>query len=480
MYEHLNTRTREIVVGLCEGKTVKLGGNTVNSFSSDQAKVLSILANNLSELKDKRGQELVERFIELIKEDLEDKDEEETKEQKSKNPQSDVGASGYRIGLLRAHSFRGLAPAGQEWEYDFEGKSHLLYGPNGCGKSSLLGAISWCLTGRIFRDDQPPETPQDVKVYSTVGRKPQSGERPDALALMDKSGNNTAASDKYWVEVQLIRDGDAGGLEELWVRRHSKEGLSMLKDSPKWVSIGSIQEADIDELDAELNLLMPARISHISFGRDAELIRIFSKMIGLDDVETIADLAARLCSALRREATTVEKGEVAQEKKEIEKFIQYLSTMDFDVVKTLDSYAEVMRDTRGITDVKSFGKAIGKAIEDNKEKLAEDLGIEIPAEGSPEFTEFGEKLDNLPGQVQSAVEELSKPINEIFPNSIGFSTPTEKELVDLEQRLEKFQDDARQQIKERLEWALKEKQDKKVTLMLLAAEQLSTSEVDRK
>ncbi len=280
MFENLNARTGEIIRNLCEGKRVQLGGQTIGALTKEEARLLGVLASHLPGLDVLKGQDLVDEVMRLLTqaaESLETEPEGMHEEQGGHERKETPARPAYKIGLLRACSFRGLAPSGVKWEHDLGGDSHLLYGPNGSGKSSLLGAISYCLTGRIFRDDQPPEVPTWEKVYSADGPTPHASERPDALALTDSTERNTDPNEEYYVEVQLI----GKGASEVWVRRHSITGLSMSPDGVAWTPIKSLQEAGICELDAELNLVMPARLPHIRFGKDAELLRILSQIIGL-------------------------------------------------------------------------------------------------------------------------------------------------------------------------------------------------------
>jgi len=470
MYEHLNTRTRQIVSALARGDSVELGGGSIAGFEGNEAIVLRVLATHLEQLKGLHGGDLVGRvvglFREIAEEDKEGIEEDVAGEGEDIEVTQELVA--WRLGWLRTWSFRGLAPAKREWKYDFAGKSHLLYGPNGCGKSSLLGAICWCLTGRIFRDDQAPDVPEKVKVYSGSGTTTAS-ERPDGLALMDETGANTAGNDEYWVALQLLGRKSTGEEREVWIRRHNQDGLERSDEGENWTSIGGVGEAGVDELGAELHLLMPARVGHIRFGKDTALVHIFSQVVGLDDLEAITELAERLCSGLRREATSIERKGLGAEEAKIAEYVKELRESTDEVVTSLDSFSEVVAGGPTLADVGVFGKAMKERIETFREELARDLGIEMPAEDSDAYKEFSEKLLNLPGQVQNAVEELCKPIEDVFSTSVGFSGHSGEELDVLEQSLTEFERTARVLVTERLEWARNEKLDEKASLMLHAA-----------
>lgn len=136
MLGHLATRTRHLVEKLASGQTTIIGGKSIATLSESERKALSLIAIQLAKAKDRKGAELAT----LVE------------EQWSNAPQlPDAGAGddvtripvARKLGRIRATSFRGIAPAGACWEYDFKSRSHLLHGPNGCGQSSLFGAICW-------------------------------------------------------------------------------------------------------------------------------------------------------------------------------------------------------------------------------------------------------------------------------------------------------------------------------------------------
>lgn len=174
MFEHLNARTRKIISDLISGKRVSVGANTFGPFESDERLMLFVISSHLLTLKEVKGSQLATDLASLF-----------TAAQIAEiaDAPGDLSNSrasvAWNVGQVRASSYRGLAPAGQTWEHDFNGECHLLHGPNGCGKSSLLGAIAWCLTGQIFRDDCPPCAPSNVDTY-TAGENPRKASaRPD-------------------------------------------------------------------------------------------------------------------------------------------------------------------------------------------------------------------------------------------------------------------------------------------------------------
>ena len=192
MFEHLSARTRQVVNRLVTGKGVLEAGASVGPFQADEIRLLRILASHLQDLVPKSGTDLAECVAKLYAQAEPDELTEPVEDLAT-----EVETPHLRVGILRARSFRGLAPAGETWSHDFGVESHLLHGPNGCGKSSLLGAIAWCLTGRIFRDDCAPSLPAAVDAFSAEDRPSRMDAHPDALTLLDADGNTASATHEY-------------------------------------------------------------------------------------------------------------------------------------------------------------------------------------------------------------------------------------------------------------------------------------------
>jgi hypothetical protein len=123
MYGHLNPRSRKLIEGLIAGESISVGGEPAIRFSLEQRQLLAVIAAELPRLA--RGRELlkqIETCLGVLKELPTF-----TPPPNSK-PTAVQGL--WRFGQLRAFSFRGLAPAGREWCFDFAVQSHLFFGPN--------------------------------------------------------------------------------------------------------------------------------------------------------------------------------------------------------------------------------------------------------------------------------------------------------------------------------------------------------------
>jgi len=467
MFGHLSIQTREAVFSLCRGESIALGGQTAGPLSMETRTLLALLAAQATNLQKLTGAALVEQVLKLQK----DFDFETSKEEEESNSDQKIGGEErqFRIGQLRADSFRGLAPAGQVWNCDFAGRSHLLYGPNGCGKSSLLGAIGWCLTGRFFRDDCEPREPESVKAYPADAASAVVIERDDAQALIDAEGNSSSASEPYWVAAQLLSTNDNNDVSEVWIRRQSDGRLLRSDDGNEWSEVSSIREIGIDEIDAELHLLMPAKISYMRFGKNPDLVHLLAEIVGYGNLETIGEVAENLGRNARTIATNTQTRELQPEKDRIDDHVKEIKNLANEAIKQLPTYSKLCEDSRTRNDIEAFGKTIAERVEVGKAQLAKDLGIDEPEEGTDEYKKYLGRRNNLPGQVNNLLFELEKPLKEVFPISLGLKMLSERELGQLEEKVKAFEQQSATEIEDRLAWAQKVQSDDKAPLMLKAA-----------
>lgn len=471
MYDHFSARSLSFLRSLLSGAATRIGGQELRPFTAEETALLSCIAKNFGQLRGLRGVPLV-TFLEKCLESAGPED------LPTALPPADAAPSetSYRLGLVRSCSFRGIAPAKCAWEFDFTCHSHFLYGPNGSGKSSLLGAICWCLTGQLLRDDRPPCAPQLVPTYTSSGsgasgtskKSKALKNRPDALTLQTADGSLSDVTEPFEVSVQLIPDAPEGG-RELWIRRHSADGLSTSEDGSDWTSISSLTEVGISPVDAELHFLLPARVSTIRFGKDSEALRLFSQIVGLDSLETIANIAASAHTASSKEANHIEKDDVPRHQRAIKQTSEALEGHTPESVRISGVFRAALAQNRSSSGVAQLAALLDDALSAARTRLASDLGIALPEDATGDSGTVLAELDYLPGHIDAAAHWLRKPLSALFPQSIGLRKLDPQSLGDVTSRLNAFDTTARTRIRERLDWARKEQSGTASGLVLAAA-----------
>lgn len=211
-----------------------------------------------------------------------------------------------RLKKLEAHRFAGLHKYGTpgtppaNYFHEFISPLTLFEGRNGSGKTSLLNAIIWALTGEMLRPQREPENAEDFEclVDAANGMGEQTAHKLSPLTPMpnvDQYRPDQAwVPADTWVELTFV---DENGVELPVVRRsqsRSKQGkltetkpdLSVLKIDPIAIRIGTI---------------MPALLPLIRVGSESELGRAVSQLTGLSALVDLADHVRRVKAKIDKE-----------------------------------------------------------------------------------------------------------------------------------------------------------------------------------
>ncbi|WP_459557927.1 AAA family ATPase [Lacunimicrobium album] len=179
----------------------------------------------------------------------------------------------YRIKSLRTSRFGGLHEFGdidsspEPFEVNFqpsEFNAALIYGRNGCGKSSLLSAISWCLTGWYYTSQGLPNNKTDNSQYlvPAVGEENKDSSIytapiipiPRSEIVNTLTTSNTPV--ETWVELDIIdENGNAyGPFRRTLILRKGKTSQSFK---------GDLSTLGISPAGLELGTKLPAMLPHI-------------------------------------------------------------------------------------------------------------------------------------------------------------------------------------------------------------------------
>ncbi len=210
-----------------------------------------------------------------------------------------------KLKKLEAHRFAGLhkfgtpdaAPA--NYVHEFTSPLTLFEGRNGSGKTSLLNAIIWTLTGEMLRPQREPEAAEDFECWVSAadGGDEHTAHKLSPLTPMPNveqyRPDQPWVPADTWVELTII---DETGAELPVIRRsQSRSPQGKLKEAPPDLTV-----LGIDPIAMRIGTIMPGLLPLIKVGSESELGRAVSQLTGLS---ALVDLAEHV----RRTKTKIDK-----------------------------------------------------------------------------------------------------------------------------------------------------------------------------
>jgi chromosomal replication initiation ATPase DnaA len=157
LFMSLNLQSQNVINQLLDAKKIASGNLQIGPLTPSEELLLRVILEEKNSISNKTGEALAS-FVRSsylnAKEKEEKSDKSNTKDELEPSVEDDIEIlkkRSYLLAELTCRSFRGIAPAGEEITFSFDTKSNLIYGPNGSGKTSLLGAVIWVLTGSAMQ-----------------------------------------------------------------------------------------------------------------------------------------------------------------------------------------------------------------------------------------------------------------------------------------------------------------------------------------
>lgn len=276
--------------------------------TADSRKIFAFYGSNrqLWETSKQIRAEEIDNILEALDDDLPDA----VKKESSKAQNKPV----WHLGHVEIHRFAGIhqhldqnGETPEDLVLDLNRELTLLSGFNGAGKTALLSAITWCLTGRALRSQDMPQEihePMSLKHVQELqdGQDPVSSKpsfRIPPIVPMPTEANLTVLEGKpkldTSVKLTLVREDT----EEI------REVSRCLKVRGKTVTVPvtGLDELDLPSLAIEVGTLMPAIASHMRFNEETDLAQAVSELTGLKPLEQLGGRSRRMIDRLRKEET---------------------------------------------------------------------------------------------------------------------------------------------------------------------------------
>lgn len=234
--------------------------------------------------------------------------------------QSGIAKQWYRLKSISAHRFAGLTKYGRpsappdDFRLDLPQRFTLVEGCNGAGKTSLLNAVTWCLTGRIYRSQRPPEagtTSMALRVNPTgcLQATEEPGYELPAVAPLPTSevlGQLGGAQLLVDTWVELILE-DAAGNPMPPLRRSLKRGPRGRIE----VSEPDLSTLGLDPVAFHVGTVMPGELAYILPGRDSSLALAVATITGLRPFRDLAGHASKTLEKLKKDLPQDRMKEIA-------------------------------------------------------------------------------------------------------------------------------------------------------------------------
>lgn len=352
---------------------------------------------------------------------------------------------------MRAHRFAGihrygsLDQAPDVFEFEFERPLTLIEGMNGAGKTSLLSAITWCLTGHIYRSQRPPERVEEPLPVDVDDDSEQTDERKTAnditaitpLPPADvlKALQGTAVPLDTWVELLFVDDeGHKVGPIKRSLERSPRGKVKVV--DPDLLRLGLAPVA------VDVGTRMPGLIPYIQLGKPSDLGQAIAALTGIKPLQDLAKHAFKARDKLQRELVKDRHNEIA--------------ALDADYQRSMNELLALLHDhpqiapatpTPAPSDERSIGrtlKMLTQHFEDQQARAYQDAESVLGA--SFDRTDRTARQD-LQASVGPALGLLEPTNIDRLPSANrlrSLANVTDEQISEAEATIERLQEEARE------------------------------------
>lgn len=236
----------------------------------------------------------------------------------SLKPAASTSASGEKKLLtlvkIEAHRFAGISSYGTQHNapenFIFEpGKAITMFeGPNGSGKTSLVNAVVWCLTGEIIRPQRQPERGDEEFEIEIECDENVAQRKIPPVTPMPRPTLYSPESDNFipvdtWVE--LTFQDENGNVMPAIRRSLSRTNRGKIQESSPDLSI-----LGIDPIAFRIGTTMPALLPFIQIGAQSELGQAVAELTGLSALIALSKHATKVSNKISGDLTKAAESKI--------------------------------------------------------------------------------------------------------------------------------------------------------------------------
>ena len=217
----------------------------------------------------------------------------------------------HRFGGLHAFSDNGRSP--ESFVFEPSKPITLLEGWNGSGKTSILNAIIWCLTGQLLRPQRKPEETEEefaCRIQVNSSSPTTAHKLTPVTPLPDKRFPPDLSREKIpldtWVELTFA---DEAGNSLPPIRRTQKRSTKgAVVETP-----ADIASLGLDPIAARIGTTIPGLLPYIQIGLVSEFGQAIAQLTGLSELVDLAKHATRTQQRIDKELTKTRNEEIDQQ-----------------------------------------------------------------------------------------------------------------------------------------------------------------------
>ena len=329
-----------------------------------------------------------------FRESADETESESVERHKAEEEKAEEDPRSWRLKKVETRGFGGLnAVPGDVFEFDATSRDSCVEGQNGSGKSSLVNAVLFAMTGKVHRDqygiwDDPKRLDSVISDDGT-----NLGDWPPIAAYPSEWGSGPPPVD---VSVTLTFSNNRDG-EELEAKRRLYGEPEALEEEE---SIDSRLTAVPTLIDA--GLLMPMRIQHIRMPHsddNDQLVGLIRQLIGLEPLLDVANLVDKLCHGNQQFLKYAKNNDSESKRKIVSRLLKEAQ----EKIEKLDTGLDLIVDIevkKPVPDVRL------KNLRDAKEELVSRQAEGFQALAGLAFKEFDPDQAEHRQRVAGAVNQL--------------------------------------------------------------------------